>query len=62
MNTLYSSQHLNSVQLTIPYCRTSSYKLSFFVHTPKLWNDLPFDVVVINSVTVLKHKLINAQL
>ena len=32
------------------------------VYTPKLWNDLPFDVAAINSVTVLKHKLINAQL
>ena len=61
-NTPYSSRHLNSVQLTIPHCCTNSYKHSFFVYTPKLWNDLPFDVAAINSVTVLKHKLINAQL
>ena len=61
-NTHYSSRHLNSVQLTIPHCRTNSYKHSFFVDTPKLWNNLPFDVATINSVTVLKHKLIAAQL
>ena len=48
--------------LTIPHCHTNSHKHSFFVHAPKLWNDLPFDVAAINSVTVLKHKLINAQL
>ena len=57
-NSPYSSSHLNSVQLTIPHRRT---KHSFFVHTSKLWNDLRFDVATINSVTVLKHKLINAQ-
>ena len=61
-NTHYSSRHLNSVQLTIPHCRTNSYKHSFFVDTPKLWNNLPFDVATINFVTVLKHKLINTQL
>ena len=60
-NTPYSSHHLNSVQLTIPHCRTNSYKHSF-VDTQKLWNKLVFDVAAINSVTVLKHKLINAQL
>ena len=43
-NTPYSSRHLNTVQLTIPHCRTNSYKHSFFVYTSKLWNDLPFDV------------------
>ena len=56
-NTHYSSRHLNSVQLTIPHCRTNSYKHSFSVDTPKLWNSLPFDVATINSVTALKHKL-----
>ena len=61
-NAPYSRRYLNSVQLTIPHCRTNFYKPSFFVYVPKLWNDLPFDVAAINSVTVLKHKLINAQL
>ena len=48
-NTHYSSRHVNSVQLTIPHCHTNSYKHSFFVDTPKLWNNLPFNVAAIFS-------------
>ena len=62
-NTHYSSRHLSSVQLTIPHCRTNSYKHSF------LWIHPSYGIIFLsmwlrinNSVTVLKHKLINSQL
>ena len=62
-NTPYSSRHLNSVQLTILHCRTNSYKHSFFCLYIHLSYGMTFlSMWLLNSVTVLKHKLINAQL
>jgi len=44
-------------KLVVPFARTNSYQFSFFCHTPRLWNELPSEIVQSTNVELFKERL-----
>ena len=58
-NTAQNYQLRNSRNLTLPYCRTERYRLSFVPRTVCDWNSLPADIKCKPSYSVFKKVLKN---
>ena len=53
------SQHLVGERKAVfePRSRINSFRYSFFVNIPFLWNTIPYDIVSSTSYAVFKYKL-----
>lgn len=56
-STPYSCRHCNNLQLLVPHSRSTAFLHSFFVETIESWNNLPFDVSTISSLSSFKFQL-----
>ena len=52
----YSRSH--ELTLRVPFARATSYFYSFFCDAPRLWNDLPEDVVSVDNLESFKGRLL----
>ena len=57
--TIYEQRHINKFKLKTPVILhlTSSQHKYFSIHAPKIWNDLPYHILSINSTVTFRSKL-----
>ena len=56
-NSSHNSRSASSSRLFVPRVNSSTGQRSFFFHAPTLWNSLPLDVRLSNSISVFRSKL-----
>ena len=55
----YSLRHQDDFKFVLPRVKTTAYMNSFLPSTIKLWNDLPFDIRTLPTVSAFKKSLKN---
>ena len=53
----YNLRYFNNQRIYPPYCRTDTYKYSFFPHAIQLWNNLPQEITSSPSFVTFKKLL-----
>ena len=50
----YSCRRCNKIQLLVPHSRSTAFQHAFIAETTESWNNLPFDVSTLSSLSSFK--------